>query len=226
MGFRRCGRRRHRRGGGPEKIILFGPDGDRIWGKTIFPGQDTAHISLGWSYEPGVYTISADWEAEAEIEIEPSLEITGIELGANSDPWMPYSDWYDTSEEVIVSVKNRGNGPTGFKNLLLNGDVPNPTTQIAEDPAITGVANKLAGLRHVANPTVLGDEETQFRSGSRPFSFEHGDTACESMPTDGEFTVSLETAVEGASVQKTFAIEYDADDSSNECSMQVSPSDS
>jgi hypothetical protein len=121
-----------------------------------------------------------------------------------SNLYKPWNEVYRDTEtdrlkngEAFVTVTNTGIGPDVIVELVFSGDIPNPI----ED-------SRGSGMYETKQVVVAPGEIIDLFSNSFPFGSEsEKGMGCSSDGNSGQFTVLIETRVNGNEVTKAFDVE-------------------
>jgi len=113
--------------------------------------------------------------------------------------------------EAFVTVENTGSGPETVTELVFSGGVPNPS----ENPRSNGI--------HRTDRAVIPVGETvDLYSASFPFGSESPEgMGCSTDGNNGQFMVTMETAVEASPVTQTYDVQYSGSSDMTDCEVTI-----
>jgi len=197
-----------------DQLNVISPSGDLFTQRTIESGVSRMTISTGTDYSPGEYELIGLSDGETvettSIVLEPDLELTELRLGRDYPEDM-YEGARDsrTEAEAILSVTNRGTGPTALTALRFEGDVPIPSHESYDEVGRSGIYDPESDFGADADliPVPAG-ETVLIYSNSQPFSPAGTRSKCDSVGRDGQFTVSLSATHESENIDRDYIIHY------------------
>jgi len=208
-----------------DQLNLIEPSGDLFAQQSIESGVSRTTISVGTDYPPGEYElIGVAGEETVEttsIALEPELELTELRLGRDypEEMYEGASD-FRTESEAILSVTNRGTGPTAVTTLRFEGDVPFPSHESFDEAGESGVYDPENDFGADAESIDLPAGETVLvYSNALPFSSVNIQSKCDSVGQDGQFTVRLSTS-HGIDLTLDYVIRY-LDTASDDCEIEI-----
>lgn len=204
-----------------DRVSLINPDGNRVGSTEIVDGETRITFELGTSYTPGTFDVVAEPDWETSIEIRPEVDIQEIGIGANHMERMPEGLGSMRAEEAYVHVKNNGNGPVELRDLMFDGDVPNPTVDLRKSDTRSGIFDSEDGDGETLSVTLIGGNVLTLFSTTAPFSFEGNGRDCKVTPYSGTFTTSLASSVHEEVIRFEFGIQYSGSTEYDGCSMTV-----
>jgi len=182
-----------------DQLNVVAPSGELFAKRTIEPGVSHTTIEVGTDYPPGEYELlglNDDETVETTtVTLEPELELTELRL-ARDYPEEMYEGARDSSTEAeaILTVTNRGTGPTAATVLRFEGDVPFPSHDSYDEAGESGIHDPESDFGADAESIALPAGETVLiYSNTRPFSPASTRSKCDSVGQDGQFTVRLST---------------------------------
>ena len=183
-----------------DQLNLIDPSGELFAQQTIESGVSRTMLEIGTNYPVGEYELIglADEETveTTSVTLEPDLELTELRLARNYPEEM-YEGARDSSTEAeaILSVTNRGTGPTAATALRFEGDVPFPTHESYDEADESGIHDPENDFGADAESIALPAGETVLiYSNTRPFSPAGTRSKCDSVGQGGQFTVRLSTS--------------------------------
>jgi len=207
-----------------DQVNLIQPNGELFGKRDVAVGVQQVSFKIGTAYEPGEYRVVAlqgeETVVESTTDIVPEVQIQDVGLYRNN-PDKPWDEVYGDTEtdrkkngEAFVTVKNVGSGPDAVVELLFSGNVPNPI----EDPRGGGIYD--------AKQVVIAPGETiDLFSSSFPFGTEtENGMGCSPDENSGQFTVTVETRVEGNRISKSYEIQYSGSDDMTDCEVTITES--
>ncbi len=209
-----------------DQLNLIEPSGDLFAQRSIESGVSRTTISIGTDYSPGKYELIGLTDGETvettSIALEPELELTELRLGRDYPEEMyEGARDSDTQAEAILSVTNRGTGPTALTALRFDGDVPFPTHESYDEADESGIYDPESDFGAHADSIAIPAEETVLvYSNSRPFSPAGTRSKCDSIGRDGQFTVRLSATHESGSLDYDYAIHY-LGTSPDDCEIEI-----
>lgn len=204
-----------------DQVNLIQPN-DELFGKRdVAAGAQQVSFEIGTAYDPGEYRVVAlkgeETVAESTTDIEPEVQIQDVGLYRNN-PDKPWDEVYGDTEtdrlkngEAFVTVSNAGTGPDAIVELVFSGDVPNPI----EDP-------RGSGMYETEQVVVAPGETVDLFSNSFPFGSEsEKGMGCSPDGNSGQFTVLVETRVNGNEITKAFDVEYSGSEEMSDCEVAI-----
>jgi len=204
-----------------DQINLIQPNGELFGTRDVAAGVQQVSFEIGTAYEPGEYRVVAlkgeETVTESTTDIVPEVQIQDVGLYRNN-PDKPWDEVYGDTEtdrkkngEAFVTIENVGSGPDAVVELLFSGDVPNPI----EDPRGGGI--------YGAEQVVIGPGETiDLFSSSFPFGTEaENGMGCSPDGNSGQFTVTVETRVEGNRISKSYEVQYSGSNDMTDCEVTI-----
>ncbi|MDQ2052200.1 hypothetical protein RBH26_17115 [Natronolimnohabitans sp. A-GB9] len=183
-----------------DQLNVVDPSGELFAKRAIESGVSHTTIEVGTDYPPGEYEllgINDDETVETvQVSLEPDLELTEFRL-AREYPEEMYEGASDfrTESEAILSVTNRGTGPTAATALRFEGDVPFPSPESYDEAGESGIYDPENDFGSDAEAVNLHAGETVLiYSNALPFSSVNTRSKCDSVGQDGQFTVRLSTS--------------------------------
>jgi len=183
-----------------DQLNVVAPSGELFAKRTIESGVSHTTIEVGTDYPPGEYELlglNDDETVETTtITLEPDLELTELRLARNypEEMYEGASD-FRTESEAILSVTNRGTGPTAATALRFEGDVPFPSPESYDEAGESGIYDPENDFGADAEAINLPAGETVLiYSNALPFSSVNTGSKCDSVGQDGQFTVRLSTS--------------------------------
>lgn len=208
-----------------DQVNVIAPTGQLFAKQSVATGVRKVSFDIGTDYPPGEFRILAIHQEETVAEtthaIRPDWQITEFGLGANHPEEMPDNiGQAEIDEEAFLTVANQGTGPGAIKKLLILGDVPNPTTELAKpDSSGTGISGE--NNRRFREPVVVKPAKSRrIYTDTIPFAFTREGITCQPEPQTGSFDVILVTSLVGR-VTAEYTIQYSAAESYNGCEMTV-----
>ena len=204
-----------------DQVNLIQPNGELFGKRDVAAGAQQVSFEIGTAYEPGEYRVVAlrgeETIAESTTDIEPAIEIQEVGLYRNN-PDKPWDEIYGDTEtdrlkngEAFVTVSNAGTGPDAIVELVFSGDVPNPI----EDP-------RESGMYETEQVVVAPGETVDLFSNSFPFGSEsEKGMGCSPDGNSGQFTVLVETRVNGNEITKAFDVEYSGSEEMSDCEVAI-----
>jgi len=196
-----------------DQLNLIDPSGELFAQQTIESGVSKTAIEIGTDYPVGEYELLglADEETveTTSITLEPELELTELRL-ARHYPEEMYEGASDfrTESEVMLSVTNRGTGPTAATALRFEGDVPFPSPESYDEAGQSGIYDPENDFGSDAEAINLPAGDTVLiYSNALPFSSVNTQSKCDSVGQDGQFTVRLSTS-HAIDLSLDYAIHY------------------
>ncbi|MCU4719589.1 hypothetical protein [Halapricum hydrolyticum] len=204
-----------------DQVNLIQPNGELFGTRDVAAGAQQVSFEIGTAYDPGEYRVVAlkgeETVTESTTDIVPEIQIQDVGLYRNN-PDKPWDEVYGDTEtdrkkngEAFVTVENVGSGPDAVVELLFSGDVPNPI----EDPRGGGI--------YGAEQVVIAPGETiDLFSSSFPFGTEtENGMGCSPDGNSGQFTVTVETRVEGNRISKSYEVQYSGSDDMTDCEVTI-----
>lgn len=204
-----------------DQVNLIQPNGELFGKRDVAAGAQQVSFEIGTAYEPGEYRVVAlkgeETVAESTTDIEPEILIQDVGLYRNN-PDKPWDEIYGDTEtdrlkngEAFVTVSNAGTGPDAIVELVFSGDVPNPI----EDP-------RGSGMYETEQVVVAPGETVDLFSNSFPFGSEsEKGMGCSPDGNSGQFTVLVETRVNGNEITKAFDVEYSGSEEMSDCEVAI-----
>jgi len=209
-----------------DQLNLIDPSGELFGHQTIESGVSRTTISIGTDYSPGEYELIALAGGETvettSITLEPELDLTELRLGRDY-PEKMYEGASDSStkSEAILSVANRGTGPTALTTLRFDGDVPYPTPENYDEVGRSGIYDPENDFGADAKSIPIPAGETVLiYSNSLPFSPPITQSKCDSIGRDGQFTVHLSATHESENLDRNYVIHY-FNTSPDDCEIEL-----
>ena len=209
-----------------DQLNVIAPSGDLFSQQTIESGVSRASIDVGTDYSPGEYEIIGLADEEpvetVQVSLEPDLELTELRL-AREYPDAMYDGASDSStkSEAILSVANKGTGPTALTRLRFNGDVPYPTPEDYDEIDRSGIYDPANDFGADAESIPIPAGETVLvYSNSLPFSPPITQSKCDSIGRDGQFTVHLSATHESVNLDRNYVIHY-FNTSPDDCEIEI-----
>lgn len=206
-----------------DHVNVIAPDGELFAERTIPTGVRRETIQIGTSYTPGDYEIIAledeEEQATQSLTIEPDVNITDLRLARNHPEEMfeGASD-IDIRTETIIRLENTGTGPDEIVGLSFSGDIPRPTPSNFSESGIYDTESDLN--RHADSVELPPGGEILIFSQLMPFSASGDNVSCSPNTVEGEFEVTLESAVREDPTSASYMISYTGKDL-NECEIEV-----
>ncbi|PCR92663.1 hypothetical protein CP557_08070 [Natrinema ejinorense] len=192
----------------------------------IESGVSRTTVEVGTDYPPGEYELIglADGKTveTTSITLEPDLEVTELRVGRDSPEAMyDGAAEYETETEAILSVANRGTGPTAATAIRFDGDVPLPTHESYDEVGKSGIYDPEVdfGANAESIPIPAG-ETVLLYSNTRPFSPVRTRSKCDSVGRDGRFTVRLFATHKEENLALDYIIHYLSRDS-DDCDIEI-----
>lgn len=206
-----------------DALSVIQPGGELFVERSLAPGVRQERFKLGTSYSPGVYEIigvsDGDEEAATSLVIEPDIEINRLRLGRNHpDEMYESASERRTRIEAIITLDNRGSGPDAVTGLLFAGDVPSPTPDDYESSGIYDTDSEID--THAEEVPIPADETVTIYSYSAPFNPATNNVSCSPDTEDGEFEVTIQTAVQTDFPVQQYAVSYTGEEMAD-CDIQV-----
>ncbi|MHC3439385.1 hypothetical protein ACYJ1Y_15175 [Natrialbaceae archaeon A-gly3] len=183
-----------------DQLNVVAPSGELFSKRTIESGVSHTAIEVGTDYPPGEYEHLGLNDGETvettTVTLEPDLELTELRLARNYPEEM-YEGASDSSTEAeaILTVVNRGTGPTAATTLRFEGDVPFPSHDSYDEAGESGIHDPESDFGADAESIALPAGETVLiYSNTRPFSPAGTRSKCDSVGQGGQFTVRLSTS--------------------------------
>ncbi|MDQ2051723.1 hypothetical protein RBH26_14685 [Natronolimnohabitans sp. A-GB9] len=183
-----------------DQLNVVAPSGELFAKRTIESGVSHTTVKVGTDYPPGEYELlglSDDETVETTtVTLEPDLELTELRL-AREYPEEMYEGASDFSTEAegILTVTNRGTGPTAATTLRFEGDVPFPSHDSFDEAGESGIHDPESDFGADAESIALPAGETVLiYSNTLPFSPASTRSKCDSIGRNGQFTVRLSTS--------------------------------
>jgi len=183
-----------------DQLNVVDPSGELFATRAIESGVSHTTIEVGTDYPPGEYELlglNDDEPVETvQVSLEPDLELTELRLARNHPEEM-YEGARDSSTEAeaILTVTNRGTGPTAATTLRFEGDVPFPSHESYDEAGESGIHDPESDFGADAESIALPAGETVLiYSNTLPFSPASTRSKCDSIGRDGQFTVRLSTS--------------------------------
>ncbi|WP_136591390.1 hypothetical protein [Salinigranum halophilum] len=204
-----------------DQVNLIQPNGELFGKRDVAAGAQQVSFEIGTAYQPGEYRVVAlkgeETVAESTTDIEPEILIQDVGLYRNN-PDKPWDEIYGDTEtdrlkngEAFVTVSNAGTGPDAIVELVFSGDVPNPI----EDP-------RGSGMYETEQVVVAPGETVDLFSNSFPFGSEsEKGMGCSPDGNSGQFTVLVETRVNGNEITKAFDVEYSGSEEMSDCEVAI-----
>jgi len=204
-----------------DQINLIQPSGELFGQRNVAAGAQQVSFELGTSYTPGEYSVVAlsgdETVVERSKEIQPNIRIRDVGLYRNN-PDKPWDDVYGDTEtdrikngEAFVTVENTGSGPEVIVNLVFSGGVPNPI----ENP-------RGSGMYETEQVVVSPGETADLFSNSFPFGSESEvGIGCSSDGNEGQFTVSVQTQIDGSQISKAYNVLYSGSNEMSDCVVTI-----
>jgi hypothetical protein len=208
-----------------DTVNVIAPDGTAFASRSVAQGATTVEIDIGLSYEPGEYQVVASADestvAETSLTIAPELEILEVGVGANHPDRMPDGLNF-ADEQAIVEISNTGSGPGVVDQLLILGDVPNPTTELAQGGnEESGIFDVEQGYGNLSRASVPAGETAVLFSTSMPFLFSGDGIMCKDSPQTGEFEAKISVEVGDGPLAEIHSIRYSASEQPDQCEITV-----
>jgi len=204
-----------------DQVNLIQPNGELFGTRDVAAGAQQVSFEIGTAYDPGEYRVVAlkdeETVTESTTDIVPEIQIQDVGLYRNN-PDKPWDEVYGDTEtdrkkngEAFVTVENVGSGPDAVVELLFSGDIPNPI----EDPRGGGI--------YGAEEVVIAPRETiDLFSSSFPFGTEtENGMGCSPDGNRGQFTVTVETRVEGNQISKSYEVQYSGSNDLTDCAVTI-----
>lgn len=204
-----------------DQVNLIQPNGELFGTRDVAVGAQQVSFEIGTAYDPGEYRVVAlkgeETVTESTTDIVPEIQIQDVGLYRNN-PDKPWDEVYGDTEtdrkkngEAFVTIENVGSGPDAVVELLFFGDVPNP------------IENPRGGGIYGAEQVVIGPGETiDLFSSSFPFGTETGNgMGCSPDGNSGQFTVAVETRVEGNQISKSYEVQYSGSNDMTDCAVTI-----
>lgn len=212
-----------------ETVNVMAPDGTAFASRSVAQGATTVEVDIGLSYEPGEYQIVASADdstvAETVLTIAPNLKIVRIGVGANNPNQLPEGLNF-ADEQALIEVSNSGSGPGVIDQLLILGDVPNPTTELAQDEnGNSGIYDTKQGYGTLDQAVVPAGESVLLFSNTMPFLFSGDGITCQDSPQTGTFETRLSVEVGNGDLTEKYSIRYSASERPDQCDITVSDGD-
>jgi len=213
-----------------DQLNLIQPNGELFAKREIAAGARQASIELGMDYQSGDYGIVGlagdETVVETTLSVEPDLQILEMGIGRNQPDEMWDGEEADISDEAFVTIENRGTGPDSITKLLFIGDIPYPSdeegTNYANNADVSGIYDPRTDSE-VEDVLIESGEQLKLYSSRSPFAFVPGAAiTCKDEQQSGEFSMTLETQVDGDRLSKTYDIQYSAADERDECEITIS----
>lgn len=207
-----------------DQVNLIQPNEELFGIRDVAAGAQQVSFEIGTTYEPGEYRVVAlkdeETVTESTTDIVPKIQIQDAGLYRNN-PDRPWDEVYGDTEtdrkkngEAFVTVDNVGSGPDAVVELLFSGDVPNPS----ENP-------RRGGIYDSERIVIAPGETTDLFSSSFPFGTEtENGMGCSSDGHSGQFTVIVETQVEGGRVSESYKVQYSGSDDMTDCEITITES--
>ena len=216
-------------GSAVERVNVIAPDGTVAWQRSVAAGATRIEFDVGLSYQPGTHRIvglgDGETVAETTIDLSPAIEIASVGVGANHLDEMPENLSY-RDRQAVVTVANRGFGPEELDQLLLLGDLPNPTEDLqASDNHSSGVFDTSDGYGDAERPLIPAKSEVTFYTTSMPFLFTGDGIQCKSTAQEGTFEVRLRPTLSEDTVTTSYEIRYSSSESRDGCTITISGGD-
>ncbi|AUV84623.1 hypothetical protein C2R22_24125 (plasmid) [Salinigranum rubrum] len=204
-----------------DQVNLIQPNGELFGKRDVAAGARQVSFEIGTAYEPGEYRVvglkGEERVAESTRDIEPEIQIQDVGLYRNN-PDKPWDEIYGDTEtdrlkngEAFVTVSNAGTGPDAIVELVFSGDVPNPI----EDP-------RGSGMYETEQVVVAPGETADIFSNSFPFGSEsEKGMGCSPDGNSGQFTVLVESRVNGNESAKAFDVEYSGSEEMSDCEVAI-----
>jgi len=204
-----------------DQVNLIQPNGELFGTRDVAAGAQQVSFEIGTAYEPGEYRVVAlkgeETVTESTTDIVPEIQIQDVGLYRNN-PDKPWDEVYGDTEtdrkkngEAFVTVENVGSGPDAIVELLFSGDVPNPI----EDP-------RGGGISDAEQVVIAPGESIDLFSSSFPFGTEtENGMGCSPDGNSGQFTVTVETRVEGNQISKSYEVQYSGSDDMTDCEVTI-----
>ena len=206
-----------------DALSVIQPGGELLVERDLAPGVRRESIELGTTYQPGEYEIigssDGDEAATTSLVVEPDVAIESLRLGRNHpDEMYEGASERRTQMEAIVTLENRGTGPDAATGLLFAGDIPNPTPDDYENSGIYDTNSDIDG--HAEEVSIPSDETVTIYSYSTPFNPATDNVSCSPDTEDGEFEVTVQTAVQGEPPVQQYAVTYTGEELAD-CDIQI-----
>lgn len=213
-------------GSAVERVNVIAPDGTVAWQRSVAAGATRVEFDVGLSYQPGTHRIvglgDGETVAETTIDLTPDIAITSVGVGANHLDEMPDNLSYK-DRQAVVTLTNHGFGPEGLAQLLLLGDLPNPTEDLQDsDNHNSGVFDTSDGYGDDEQPLIPAKSEVTFYTTSMPFLFTGDGIQCKSEVQEGTFEVRVRPTLSEATVTTSYGIRYSSSESRDGCTITVS----
>lgn len=204
-----------------DQVNLIQPNGE-LWGtRGAAAGAEQVSFEFRAAYTPGEYDVlGLDGEetvVEESLAIRPNLAIREVGLSGNH-PDKPWEEVYGESSsdlringEAFVTVENTGTGPETITELLFSGDVPNPSKNPRSN-----------GIERTDRVVIPAEQTVDLYSAAFPFgSVSPEGMGCSPDGNSGEFTITLETAVNDSPVTRTFEVQYSGSTDIADCEITI-----
>lgn len=206
-----------------DQVNVIDPNGEAFAERSVAAGAGRETIEIGTGYEPGEYDVVAleegDERTTQSVTIEPDVRITDLRLGRNHpDEMFDGASDREIETEVILTLKNAGNGPDEIRGLVFSGDVPRPTPDDFDESGIYDTDSEVS--RYADAIDLLAGEEVTVYSRQMPFYSVDPVVSCSPETTEGEFQVIFETAVQEEPPSETYVVTYTGEDLI-ECDIDV-----
>lgn len=202
-----------------DQVNVIAPTGQLFAKQSVATGVRKVSFDIGTDYPPGEFSILAIHQEETVAEtthaIRPDWRITEFGLGANHPEEMPDDmSQAKVDDEAFMTVTNRGSGPDFIKQLLVLGDVPNPTTKLAD--------SELSGIYGTSKPVVVKSNNNQrIYTDSIPFRFlRNGNITCQPESQSGTFELVLVTSIAGRTTMQ-YEVRYTGAEKFDGCKITV-----
>ncbi|WP_226007452.1 hypothetical protein [Natrinema salinisoli] len=209
-----------------DQLNVVAPSGELFARRTIGSGVSRTMVKVGTDYPPGEYELIGLSDGQTvettSITLEPELEISELRLGRDH-PEAMYDGASDseTEAEAILSVANRGTGPTAATALRFEGDVPFPTHESYDEVGKSGIYDPEDEFEANAELIPIPAGETVLLySSTRPFSPASTRSKCNSVGRNGRFTVRLFAAHDEENLALEYMIHYLETDS-DDCDVEI-----
>lgn len=206
-----------------EALSVIQPDGELFAERDLAPGVRQECIELGTTYPPGEYEVigvsDGNEEAATSLIIEPDIEIETLRLGRNHpDEMYEGASERRTQMEAIVTLDNGGTGPDAATGLFFTGDVPSPTPDEYENSGIYDRDSEID--RHADEVLIPAGETVTIYSYSAPFNPATDNVSCSPDTEEGEFEITVQTAVQADFPVQQYAVTYTGEEMAD-CDIQV-----
>ncbi|WP_276258960.1 hypothetical protein [Haloglomus litoreum] len=211
--------------GTAERVNVIAPDGSAYASTSVAQGATRVEFDIGLSYPPGEYRVVASagdsTVAETALTIAPDLAITEVGVGANHPERMPENLNY-SDEQAVVEITNRGSGPGIVEQVILLGEVPNPTRELAQEGNDTsGIYDMEDGFGDLEQLVIPARDSKVVFTTSKPFLFTADGIECKSRTQRGEFNLEAITRVDDSSLSEQYSIRYSASEEPDQCDITI-----